>query len=596
MLDASRCKNKATSKSFSRQNMGRRTLLPLLCGSLLYGVALSACGGEEPGNAVSDVTAAAADAIALKKDSPIDTPFSLKGAQAVDLDAVLALIPEAVRPSYGSATFDEKRGAMVVTDLKFAPRVDVTLESGDASFQGAGLTAARAEIYGLDPDALKRIDEAVIEGQARYRADFEDVLVKMRLFDIEQATDTEQSATDEASQTAVGALEFDGLAIRLGAFGGVEEGVDANAAHFFNSFKLKGLYLKDISVASKDDSASSPSVRFSAPDVRYSGLGAGRLDAFVARNLKVTTAQSEETIKAARDSLGGVLKGPVGSVLSAGTQTYTFDVFNWQNIDFSKLMPFALAGDTPPTTERDLIDLGSIRVTGAETLINGKLFSRAEETSVSAIEATWLIPSRIDAKTPKITYDFTAYLGDNDTEALDVLTQNGLNNLTGSSNFLYQWNADSGDLSLATDFNAKDFTDLDFSMGLAGLQLEDLAKAPELQIEDVFSDLGLSSLNLVIDDEKMLDAIFAIAALQTGGDAGTVRSQGSALVRVGAMQAMLINPKLADYANAIASFMEKGGRLAVKAAPEAPVSFSKLNPGSVATLPQDLNLTVEHSE
>ena len=71
----------------------------------------------------------------------------------------------------------------------------------------------------------------------------------------------------------------------------------------------------------------------------------------------------------------------------------------WRDIDFSGLLAWGLKDEKPPMSEKDLIDLGTMKATNMMTKVNGKTAATVEEASVSAANFTWLIPSDIRADT-----------------------------------------------------------------------------------------------------------------------------------------------------------------------------------------------------
>ncbi|MEO1137017.1 MAG: hypothetical protein AAFW68_10495, partial [Pseudomonadota bacterium] len=138
--------------------------------ALLAGVAalaLSACGKKDEAveGPQSETTRQATNADAA---SPLDASFSLDDAGPVDIDALLALMPEESRPSYETATFDDALGATVVENMRFADAQD-----------GEAVTVRRAEFYGVDMEAIGRVRDA--EG-ASADAPFETVFQKVRFF------------------------------------------------------------------------------------------------------------------------------------------------------------------------------------------------------------------------------------------------------------------------------------------------------------------------------------------------------------------------------------------------------------------------------
>ena len=108
----------------------------------------------------------------------------------------------------------------------------------------------------------------------------------------------------------------------------------------------------------------------------------------------------------------------------------------------------------------------------------------------------------------------------------------------------------------------------------------------------------LKTFNLKIEDEKALDAIFDLAALQMGGTGDDLRQSAPALIRLSGAQFAQLNPRISDYLDAVANFVSKGGALEVSASPEEPIGAADLETMGAApqTLPDVLDLTITHTE
>ena len=107
------------------------------------------------------------------------------------------------------------------------------------------------------------------------------------------------------------------------------------------------------------------------------------------------------------------------------------------------------------------------------------------------------------------------------------------------------------------------------------------------------------NFNLKLDDEKLLDVAFAVAALQMNSSAKDLREAAPGMLRLTGMQAAQMNPRISDYVDAVANFISDGGALSINAEPEDAVTFETLAAtGQTApqTLPDVLNLTVTHSK
>lgn len=541
--------------------------------------ALVACGDKDAGGDApkSEISAKAAKASSA---SPLDADFRLKGGEEVDIDALLALMPDDANPTYDSVEFDKKLGATVVSNLRFADG------PGDDA-----IVVRRAEFYGVDLDAIARIDDAT---DAAADAPFETVFEKVRFLDIS----AEGIDEDEGSMT-IGGIEFDKLAIRQGGPEG--DGQGDEAARFFNAVSLAGLYFKDVSVSIKEGEGADISI--TAPDLRVVGLGGGKLGAIIANDLDYEVSQSAESLANLSQAFGPqgamLMNGPLKQLLALENQRTTVAALAWRDIDFSGLLDWGLKGETPPMTARDLIDLGTMKATSMETFIEGRQLMAVDEATISAAEFTWLVPSKIRTDTKGAVYDFTAYASETDEAVLDVLKRHGLDHVKGDGYAEWKWNPDSGVGALEYIVNADGAANFSMGLGLSGLKLDEASEAMANGEDNPLAALAaFNNFSLKLEDKHALDAIFDLSALQMGGSGEDLRQSAPAMIRISGMQAAQLNQRVSGYVDAVADFVATGGTLEISAKPSEPVAFSDLESGAITpqTLPDVLDLKVTHTK
>ncbi len=544
-------------------------------------LALVSCGKKDGAEGPSSETSAAA----AKADtgSPLDKRFTLKGAEPTDIDALLALMPEDARPTYETATFDDALGATVVENLRFADADD-----------GEGVTVARAEFYGVDMEAIERVKAAE---DASADAPFATVFQKVRLLDI-ASEGLEDGA--EAVNLSIGGVEFDKLEIREGGVDG--DGAGNEAARFFNAVNLAGVYFKDLTFAT--ESGEAPTMAMSAPDLRFVGLGGGKLGAIIANDLEYDVSQSEASLAAMRQAMGPqgamFMNSPLGALLAPEQQRVKTEQLEWRNIDFAGLLSWGLKGERPPASETDLIDLGTMTATNMETFVNGKRATSVAEANMTAGEFTWLAPSNIRVDSKGAVYDFTAYVPDTEEAALKVLKDHGLDNVKGDGEASWVWNSKSGAADLSYTATMQKFAHFDFGLGFGDFKLAEIAAAMDEGDDGaIFTQGAFRNFSLKLEDEKALDAVFALAALQMGGTGDDLRASVPAMIRISGAQAAQMNARISDYVNALADFVADGGSLEIAATPAEPVPFATLQAtGETApqTIPDVIDLTVTHKE
>ncbi len=540
---------------------------------LLAGVAalaLVACGKK---NKDADAPKSESSQLAAKAEagSPLDARFSLKGAEPVEIDALLALIPEGKRPTFETAKFDSALGATIVENLRFADAND-----------GEAVVVARAEFYGVDMDAIERVRGA---DKAGPDAPFETVFQKVRFLDVASEGLAEEA---ESAKLTIAGVEFDKLEIRQGGVAG--DGVGEEGARFFNAVNLAGLYFKNLVL--ETHSTDAPTVAVKAPDLRFVGIGGGKLSAIIANDFGYDVKHSPESHAAMRESMGPqgamFLSGPLAGFVAPESQRVSVEALEWRNIDFAGLLAWGVKGEKPPATEKNLIDLGTMKAVKMETFVNGKLAAKVAEATVSAADFTWMIPSNIRAETKGAVYDFTAYVPATQEDALKTLKDHGLDKVKGDGAAGWVWNDKSGAADFNYAVNMEKLVNINAAFGFGDLKLDEIAAALDAGETDVFVSKGaFKGLSLKIKDEKALDAVFALAALQMGGTGEDLRLSVPAMIRLSGAQAAQMNPRISGYVNALAEFVAKGGTLEIVAAPAEPVAFMALQ-STAATAPQTL--------
>ncbi len=545
-------------------------------------LALAACGGGEDAGAPAG--GASGDAAKLSAQSPLEKKFTLKDAEEADIDEFFSMFPVDSRPTYEGATFDKGLGATVVTDLRFADDDD-----------GEAVVFERAEFYGLDQAAIDRVQNAEDAGPD---APFETIFEKVRLLNMSVEGLSDPDGGGEMNVSIAG-IEFDKLAVRQGGPEGNPDGDEA--ANFFNAVSLGGLYFKDVDVSIAADDVQDLS--FAAPDLRIVGIGGGKVGAIVARDLSYDVKQGEQVRETMREAMGPqgaiLLDGPLGGVIAPDSQRATIGAFEWRDVDFSGALAYGVKGEEPSASERDLIDLGAMKVTDMVSFINDRELATIEEVSVPKMKFAWMIPSEFRMDMKGAVSDYTAYIPDTESPAYAILKENGLDEVEGDGFAEWNWNPDKGDGALTYEANSPGLADLSMGFEMTGATLKDIAAAEGEDRENAFAkNAELKSFNLKIADEKALDAIFDLAALQMGGTGDDLRQSAPALIRLSGAQFAQMNPRIDDYLNAVAAFVSKGGALEIAASPEEPIGAADLEVIGAApqTLPDVLDLTITHTE
>ncbi|MEZ5922325.1 MAG: hypothetical protein R3C60_13380 [Parvularculaceae bacterium] len=372
----------------------------------------------------------------------------------------------------------------------------------------------------------------------------------------------------------------------------------SGVAALFNAFEAAGVYAKGIKLQGRPNREAGD-LKFAAGDARLVGIGGGKLNAFLARNVEYSSEQSKETADLLRGAFGpaggAILSGPLRNLIAPDRQRVTADYFIWRNIDMSGWLGWGLKGETPPITVRNLVNLGDLRIGNAQSFIGEKRASTAPEIIVSDMDFEWLAPSKVRAAARGVSYDYTAYLPDDAKDEIAVMKAHGLDKAKADSTFSYDWSADRGDAALKSVFTSKALGDFNLDLALAGLELEKISAAEESGRKNAAAELAkIKSFSLLLADHGLLDTIFELAAVENGAKAEDLREAAPSFLKIMKLQIQGDNPRTAGFLDAVADFIEKGGALEIKAAPKSPVALGSLaemrKPDDAATA---LSLSVE---
>lgn len=517
------------------------------------------------------------DALRLSGKSPVDRPFTLKDQKPLDVGALVALLPERARPTFATAAFDKRLGATVVMDVVF-PDPD-----GQGPRQPTSIR--RLELYGVDRDAVTRIDA----GGRNNAAPFETVFVKIRAFDIEPER-------REGEIASLGAVEWSNLRIRRGAFAPLGE-ARPTAAHFLNNFSLDGIYVKDWTVNAGKRKADA--LAFTAPDLRLVGIAGGRLGGFALKNAEYQFSMSQGTRAAFGGGfgpvIGALLNGPLGTFVFPADQRVKIGALEWRGVDLSGWMANELAGETIAMDARGLISLGTMRARNVDTYVRGRLASSVAETRVEMKDFVGVLPATIAATATGVVLDLAAYAAENDEAAVRILKERKLEKLRAENSFQWIWDASKGTAALKSDFVADRFATFSFALDLVDLEAAKMEAARNAgERADIVSFGALDSMRMRIEDVAMLDVLYALTAERSGQSPDELRRETQEGIRTLAAPVAGLDPRLGQLLQSLSAFLASGGAIDIVAAPKTPVAFVDLGAAGPDTLARTLNLSARH--
>lgn len=564
----------------------------------------------------------------LSADDLLVSPYAYADGEPFDVDGFLGALPDWLTTSYASAVFDDARGAMVVENLRF----------GFAGAPDVGFQAERAVIWGANVGAM----EAVFAGTANNAA-------KASLFDrvmLEgvRSVGMQWDAGSESASFSVDRMVIDGLSARsynLAPKAGVGEEVKVlrSLAAIMGSFSYDGAAYSNLAIRLANSGGEK--IEIDVAEAFARGYNSGAVEFQSARGVSAfiqgagENAPVEISGKASKEKAEGrsakilnqppskamrnILRHPTATLASAaggGATAYEIEYADARGADLSGALMWLSRWELPPITETNLIDLGAQTMLGYRELWDGQLIYSIDRTEVPAADFYWLVPSQYDVFYSGMTYELNAMVNAMEsrmgpgfsTEAApqlqqfrDALSALGVERITGESAFSWRWDGDTGDAAVSTSADLVDLAASEIGVSVAGPNLvrwDEMARN-DTPLTVAANEISLRGFNFGLGDDGLLDRIFAYVAQEQGGGTGPeLRQSMAAMARVSGAQAVEMNPRLVDYANAVADFLEGGGRIDIVAAPAEPVDMTTLQTiGQTApqTLPDVLNLTVTHT-
>ncbi len=576
----------------------------------------------------------------LTAEALLVEPYARANAQPFDVAAYFGALPGWLRTSYDGARFDPATGAMVVENLFIA----------FADAPDYGLRVDRADIWGGDAQALA----AVLAGEADSPAALFDRLAFAGV--TSEGLQWENGAQSLA--VSFDKLVFDGLEARSFALAPREAGAigtqeDAAAAGLIDiartlagaskSYALDGAAYSGMSLRLNESQGAEIFMTVAEGFVRgYEGgrtdyervagftmttrapAGAGLVEVAQRIGRQAREPRPEDKILQPwmREEIDKALQNPIAFIAAnAGglTSVREIDLIEVRGADLSGALEWLTAWRLPPVTETDLIDLGALSFVGSREIWNGREIVSVARTEIPSADFYWLIPSNfeqidegfrfsvldaVDMMADQFGVGDTADTGAAElAELREALVSLGLDTVTGDGYGKWSWDGETGGLDTKGAYSFTDLFDTGAGLRLAGpslVQWDALIREGALG-DEIARRISFAGFDFNLRDEQLLDKAFAFAAGRMGatgeGAAADLRQSAPAMLRLGGSEANGVNPRIAGYIDALATFLAEGGSLEVTAAPAEPVSFATIQEtgeNAPKTLPDVLNIVVTH--
>ena len=270
----------------------------------------------------------------------------------------------------------------------------------------------------------------------------------------------------------------------------------------------------------------------------------------------------------------------------------------------------------PPTSETELLDLGSTLMLGAQSSMNGVPIYSIDRTEISAADFYWLIPSNYKQTDSGITFNTenlidimiaSGVLGSSpESRSLEIqqiraaISELGLETITGNSDFSWNWDGDQGGMETAMLFDLDNLMKTTTDLAMTGPSLTGWETLLSSEQPDFISaPIFFNKYSLSLTDYELLDRSYAYAATQLGGGtADDMRASLPSLLRVSGGQVSDFSPRIPGYIDALATFMGESGSVTATANPESPVVIAEILQASQVSpisLLELLNVDVQHT-
>jgi len=569
----------------------------------------------------------------LTAETMLVTPYVNKAAQPIDVDAFFAAMPGWLETSYANAAYDGASGAMVIDGLvvgiKDKPDLRISIDQariwdGDAeavslAFNGGAMAEKlswfdRASFSGISGEGLTidgmlgsadlSVDKAVFDG------------LSVQSFDLAPVADQPPFAPALRTLAALAgsyALEgeaYSNIYVRMAEPGGAQ--IIGTIARSFSRGYDSG----------RQDYTRTEGLSFSS---RAGGtaevyeISASPLDPAVVGTEQEGTPSAEEQAKILqpwmRETVEKAGSNPIAFLAanqSAGESSVEIDFSEQENVDLANALGWLAAWQLPPVTETDLIDLGTLVMSGYRQYMNNTLVTSTERTQINAFDFYWLIPSAFSQIDEGITVNTADLLDiviaeeqlggaeiDEIKQMREAVTALGLDRIEANSQSNWFWDGDTGALSTFGNADLIDLAAFDIGLDMDGPSLfrwKELAADNDEGFGNLAPELFLGSFTFTLTDQQLLNNAFAYGAGQSGTTVEDLRTTVPGLLKLGTAQIAPMNARIPVYVEALSQFLSESGSIEITATPTAPVSFAAIeaagetDPASILDL---LNVNIE---
>ena len=563
--------------------------------------------------------------------------YRLDGTRDVDLDRLVAALPDGVSIGWDTQSFDSDTGATVLTGLS------VTI----AQPEPFGLRAERAAFWSFDPDFVAdrltglRLDEngRVFERMALDEVTYFGLGDALRGFIMRVFEDLDEDAAWDGDLFDVDRLDasvarwvMTDFSLRPWTYNPLDESVfdmvkDEELIALvlpFTRFTQQAIAFQG-TLAYGDtvllDSVSAfefvqpGAVVSGTSEIEVYGLSGGAgwdLDELVAQNVSSQQVTTYTDLPFDDEPIGAAF----GANPLAGktiTQTTEMGQYTVDNLRLDKFMRHLSAGTFPDMDEKELLGLGVWRAEAFQSTLDGEPVFGAKSFELDLDSWAWLIPTRITYEVDDgalnlgnlsrffITFvppevaeadEETASVLEGIRQAIDLLPEHGLEeiviDLTGHAVWSDTSGAARADFFTSSIGFGERYADLDIDLptyeALAAAKASD---DPADAFENAFQTaLAFKGLTLREADLGGYNKFFAYArdvgalypdegwgAMLANLEPQDMRNYVATMIRLGKSEIGREIPVAADWLETIATYFVESGELEIKVSPPEPITY-----------------------
>ena len=538
--------------------------------------------------------------------------FSFKTKDTVDIDALVAAMPQALAVTYDAVESDAS-GATVLTNVKFAPSAMPTL----------GVNVGTLKLWGLDDDFAvarlngQRLDES---GPLARRMEADDI----SLYGLESVLTPLMAMA--SAQTEVGlpsSFESYNFTIRKLVYNDVRLRpfvMEAKDLHFedpdLNEVAQYFPVIQQIAAFNRAIAADSYAMYDLAGDLAMTVEGSAMagtiaMDRTAARGVRGFDVDVSMGRGFNYDFDMTIHEGEVSIPMQMAASVETFSTTGMR---LDKAMGYLARGVMPPRTESDLMSLGVSELQNERVSIGGEEVYSVGSGKVDLTGWRWFVPTKIGYEVDNAVYDIKAFgdfvmntageeMSESEIAEFDAvvaaLAKQGLDKPSFDLDFNWTWDADKGDTLMGLGFGVDDFAHT--TMSLDGV-LPDFQSVSDLIPDDVeatdqealqalfmsvaaFRSFSASLVDegglekgpaVAIDIAKLAPEDDASAAMLRNATPESLRQMAASLLFIAGASAAEEIPQINDYIAAIAGFLTKGGELSLNVKPAEPLGVEAL--------------------